>query len=401
MRVVILHNDLRVYWKGRIKYLREFLEAHSITLYSIELFGKGSPYAFDTHNDQHQWWSCLFPNKSSNELSKETIAKVLFETLDKIKPDIVIGPSIVFYAGALGIRWAKNNKKRFIMFDDAKPWQVKRNFFVQWVKNLITSQADAFWLPSVDYEKEYSHFLKKDVLFFYGLNSIDNNFFTPEDKKEFGHKSIICVARLVPVKNIDNLLRAWHLVEKTGTGFKLNIVGDGPEYDSLSTMVVDLGLTTVVFPGAVANTVLPSLLFNSDAFILPSISEAWGLVVNEAMAAGLPILLSNKINSTVSLLQENINGFSFNPKNVNQMADVILKYINLSNEAKGAMSVKSLEIIDAFSYENMGIKLLEAIHKITSQQPKKINLPARIIINKWYGRYDTTSWDTLQQAPSN
>ncbi len=141
MRVAILNNDFRVYWKDRLFFLKQYLATRKIEFYAIELFGKGSPYAFDVYNNNEQWWTCLFPDKSAVEISPKEVWEALSSALFAINPDIIIAPSIVFYPGALGIRWAKKNNKKFIMFDDAMAGQVKRQFIVQWIKNLITKQA--------------------------------------------------------------------------------------------------------------------------------------------------------------------------------------------------------------------------------------------------------------------
>ena len=166
MKVLILHNDLRVYWKRRLYFLKDFLKSKNIDLHVLELFGKGSPYTFDPYDNTELWWNCLFPQNRDNELSNHTIKKALFSKLSSIDPDIIIAGSIVFYSGALGLRWAKNNGKKFIMFDDAKPSDVKRSVLVQQIKNLITNQVDAFWLPSKDYYEEYSFLYdQKDIHF--------------------------------------------------------------------------------------------------------------------------------------------------------------------------------------------------------------------------------------------
>ena len=208
MKVLIVHNDFRVYWKGRLLFLKEYLTEKDIDFYAIELFGKGSPYSFDTYENKEQWWTCLFPDKSYDEISINLIKETFLSKLDEINPDVVIAGSIVFFAGALGLRWAKNNHKKFIMFDDAKPSQIKRNFVVQWVKDLITRQIDGLWLPSKDYDEAYSMFIDKDTLLFYGYNCIDNNLFKFKENRSMDFTSIICVARLVPIKNIDYLLKA-------------------------------------------------------------------------------------------------------------------------------------------------------------------------------------------------
>jgi hypothetical protein len=175
MKVLILHTDLRVYWKRRIHFLRDFLKTRGIELYAVEIFGKGSPYDFDPYSRTEKWWDCLFPTQGFDELSQIEIKSAVFNKLKNINPDVVIGGSIVFSSGALGLRWAKRNKKKFIMFDDAKPSRVKRNSLVQSVKNLITEQVDAIWLPSDEYDQEWGALYdKRKIHFFYGFDCIDN-----------------------------------------------------------------------------------------------------------------------------------------------------------------------------------------------------------------------------------
>lgn len=394
MKVLILNNDLRVYWKRRITYLHKHLAEKNIQFYAVELFGKGSPYAFDPYDNAEDWWSCLFPENDFSELSKTDIARSIFDKLDEINPDVIIGGSIVFFSGAIGLRWARQHKKKFVMFDDGKPSDIKRNKLVQFVKDTLIRQADALWLPSADYDAEYPY-IDKDTIIFHGFNCIDNDQFKFENKKTVDHKSIICVARLVPIKNIDNLLLAWKIIEDSGTDYKLNIVGDGPLYKPLNKLASSLNLKSVAFLGSISNNDLPRHLYNADAFILTSYSESWGLVVNEAMAAGLPMLLSNKINAVKALLQEGINGYSFNPNNINEIADKLSKFIGLDAAAKKQMSDNSLKIIDSMSYKNMVQELVAALNKINSKKIKKSGIIATILIKLWNGNYNTSGWDKL------
>ncbi|MBS1531722.1 MAG: glycosyltransferase family 4 protein [Bacteroidetes bacterium] len=395
MKVLIVHNDFRVYWKGRLLFLHEYLGKMHVDFYAIELFGKGSPYSFDTYENKENWWTCLFPDKSYDEIPNNTIRETFLNKLDEINPDIVIGSSIVFFAGALGIRWAKNNHKKFVMFDDAKPSQVKRSFLVRTIKNLIIHQVDGLWLPSADYDEAYKPLVPRYTLIFHGYNCIDNNLFRFKEKKEMHFTTVTCVARLVPIKNIDNLLRAWTIIEKKRPDYKLAIIGDGPEFVSLNELTLSLGLKTIVFLGAINNSDIPTYFYNSVAFVLPSLSESWGLVVNEAMAAGLPILISNKINAANALLQEGVNGYGYEPLDIENMAEKIMNFINLSVPEKIKMSDSSLEIINGMSYENMGDELLNAVYNLSHEKPAKVSGLARLIINIWHGRYNTAGWNKL------
>ena len=393
-----MHNDLRVYWRRRLLYLRDFLASKGIDLYAVELFGKGSPYVFDPFDKTELWWDCLFPDHGVSELSKYQIRDRIFEKLDKITPDVIIAGSIVFYSGALGIRWAKKNKKKFIMFDDAKPSGVKRGFFVQAVKNMITNQIDALWLPSDEYDKEYTAlYSKKKIHYFYGYNCVDNHLFKLNGQKKFDNNKIICIARLVPIKNIQNLLQAWSVVEENNDSTTLIILGDGPLYPELKKFAKSLKLNRVVFLGAVPNDKIPQYLHDADAFILPSWAESWGLVVNEAMAAGLPVLLSNKVNATNTLLKEGVNGYGFSPGDIAEIQQKLIDFINLTGPAKKEMSANSLKIIDAMSYGNMGDELLAALNFLKTKRQKKMGLLPYIAINLWYGRYKTLGWDKAEK----
>ena len=395
MKVLIVHNDFRVYWKGRLLFLRKYLEKMDIDFYAIELFGKGSPYSFDTYENKEIWWTCLFPDKSYDEIPNTVIRKTFIQKLDEINPDVIIGSSIVFFAGALGIRWAKNNNKRFVMFDDAKPSQVKRSFLVRTIKNLIIRQVDGLWLPSDDYDEAYSKLVHKKTFIFHGYNCIDNELFRFKKKKEMHFTTITCVARLVPIKNIDNLLKAWKIIEKKHPEYKLAIIGDGPEFVSLNELTLNMGLKTIVFLGAINNSDIPTYFYNSVAFVLPSLAESWGLVVNEAMAAALPILISNKINASYALLEEGVNGYGFEPLEIQNIANKISSFIDLDLNDKIKMSDSSLKIIDKMSYENMGDELFNAVYNLSHKKLKKLPALALLLINIWHGRYNTAGWNKL------
>ncbi|TWJ00638.1 glycosyltransferase involved in cell wall biosynthesis [Mucilaginibacter frigoritolerans] len=399
MKVVIIHTDLRVYWKGRLMFLHKFLKSQGIDFYAIELFGKGSPYDFETFNKTETWWDCLFPEDSCGELTKYQIRDKVFSKLDELDPDVIIAGSIVFYSGALGLRWAKKNKKKLIMFDDGKPSWIKRNLIIQGIKNLITNQVDALWLPSMEYDSEYVPvYSKENMRYLYGFDCIDNELFKFAHNKEITNKKIICVSRMVQKKNVLGLLEAWKFIESHDDTYTLIIIGDGPLFPELKSSALSMNLTKVIFLGAIDNDKIPAYLYSADAFISPSFYESWGLVVNEAMAAGLPVLLSDKINSGLTLLKDGENGYVFDPSNQLELQDKILDFIQLSDAAKTMMSTRSLEIIDTMSFKIMGDELLATLIFLETEPCKRSWIIPRMITNFWYGRYNTIEWNTVKVA---
>jgi glycosyltransferase involved in cell wall biosynthesis len=391
LKVTIINSDFRVYWKSRLKFLHHYLKQNQISINAIELFGRGSPYDFDPYSTEFEWLTCLFPDQDPAKLSVTEIEGALFKRLDEENPDIVIGASIVFYAGALGLRWAKKRGKKFITFDDIRPWQVKRNIAVQWVKNRIMKQCDAMWVPDEKYKAEYSQLIGKNMFCINGLDCVDNAHFTPKQDRQPDNNSILCVARFVPVKNLENLLRAWQLIEHNNSTTKLVLVGEGPLYGDITALAEQLNLKQVEFVGQVTNDDIPAYYDKADALILPSLSETWGLVVNEAMAAGLPMLLSNKVNAATCLLQDGVNGFGFEP-DIDGIVHAVEKFISLGKHEKQMMSAASLQIIKTIDYGAMGGYMVKGLAKLNTMPFKRIDLVTKLIINNWHGKYSTLGW---------
>lgn len=115
------------------------------------------------------------------------------------------------------------------------------------------------------------------------------------------------VGRLSPEKNLAFLLRVFALPEMMK--FHLTLAGNGPARAALQA----LAGRNVAFIGHVPNEKIQEIYASHDVFILPSISEPWGLVVEEALYYGLPVLASSKVGSVVDLVLTYGAGLSFDP----------------------------------------------------------------------------------------
>lgn len=397
MTVVFLYNDFRVYWKGKLYFLQSFFDQNNIKVHVLELFGTGSPYTFDEVNNKEDWWECLFETQALSGLSKKIVADAITKRLDEINPDFIICGSTVFMSGAIGLRWGRKNNKKVIIFDDVKFTSIHRNAIVNFVKKRINKLADGYLVPSKDYDREYLKWGIASEDLYYGLNCVDNSFFSSDFKKRgLGSRKIICVARLVPIKNLTTLLQSWRCIEDLNQDYQLLIIGDGPEYETLNSMANELKLLRVKFLGMRKRDFIAKMLASSDAFILPSFLESWGMVVNEAMAAGLPVLLSDRINAGHTLLEDGVNGYSFNPYDGKQMSNAILRYINLNEEEKIRMSSQALLAIKKYDYKYLGEQLLIAISKINDEKTKRVSWLNYILMALWSGKFKSSNWDTLK-----
>jgi glycosyltransferase involved in cell wall biosynthesis len=104
--------------------------------------------------------------------------------------------------------------------------------------------------------------------------------------------ALLCVARLVPGKGVDLLLRAAARVQAEGRTFSLVLVGDGPERKALERTAEELGLRHVRFEAARSPADIAAVYRSGDALVFPTLDDVWGLVVNEALWTGLPALVS-------------------------------------------------------------------------------------------------------------
>ena len=173
--------------------------------------------------------------------------------------------------------------------------------------------------------------------------------------------TILSVGRMVWEKNYQTLLEAVVRLRTTHL-VRLVLVGDGPELDALRAMAGELGLTEddVEFAGRVDQCEIPSYYTEADLFVLSSISETWGLVVNEAMAFGLPVVVSNRVGCSEDLVHDGENGFVFEAGNVDDLVRALeATMVALGNGVP--LGLASRELISTWSNQTALAGVLDAL----------------------------------------
>ena len=113
---------------------------------------------------------------------------------------------------------------------------------------------------------------------------------------------VLCAGRLVPGKGVALLLETAALLQHEGLAFSLLIVGSGIHAPRLRAMVTTLGLQNVMFVDGVESTRMPSVYRSADLVVLPTLADVWGLVINEALWSGVPVLASLYAGASRELL---------------------------------------------------------------------------------------------------
>lgn len=160
---------------------------------------------------------------------------------------------------------------------------------------------------------------------------------------------ILFTGKLRDVKQPRALIEAYaQVVRKTPCA--LVFVGDGPLRADLEAYKQDHKLDHVYFVGFRNQSELPNFYATADVFVLPSKIEPWGLVINEAMCFGLPILTTDRVGAGKDLVQPGLNGFIFPADSVEALENYLTLVLS-DSELRREMGIKSREIIRKWSYE--------------------------------------------------
>jgi glycosyltransferase involved in cell wall biosynthesis len=131
----------------------------------------------------------------------------------------------------------------------------------------------------------------------------------------------IYVGRLWEGKGLPYLLQAFKIVQQSIGESSLLIVGDGPDEQHLKALAADLELNNVVFTGFRHVEALPALYTASDVFVFPTLGDPYGLVVDEAMACGLPAIITTSTGEGALRVSPDVNGYIVPPADPVALAD--------------------------------------------------------------------------------
>ncbi len=181
-------------------------------------------------------------------------------------------------------------------------------------------------------------------------NGIDFNHIK-QTKPSPEKSNVIFAGRLIKEKNVDVLIESMaHVMDKIPAATCL-IFGDGPERTNLKNLVTNLQLgDNIIFKGFVEDyDDLIGYMKSSKVFVLPSIREGFGMVVIEANACGIPVVVVNhKMNAATSLVKESYNGFKVELK-----PEAIAEKIVESIENKDEMADKCVQMSAEYDWDNI------------------------------------------------
>ena len=167
------------------------------------------------------------------------------------------------------------------------------------------------------------------------------------------------VGRLSVEKGLNDLLQAFCAVHKAYPKARLDLVGSGPLAEQLKSRVGALGLKDAIsFLGTKSLDDISELFLKCTALVLPSHSEPWGLVVNEALSYGCPVVVSSACGCVPDLALDGLTGYSFEVGNTDALIKALVSVMQFSLNRK-AVARNCLAVIANFTPERSATQILD------------------------------------------
>jgi glycosyltransferase involved in cell wall biosynthesis len=187
---------------------------------------------------------------------------------------------------------------------------------------------------------------------------------------------ILFLGRLVEIKGIEYLIQGFAKLEKRLKNVRLVIVGEGPLKDHLKNLTIKLGIKNVEF-GVATGSARVYYYVNCDLFVLPSVwlpdhCEAWGMVLNEAMQFGKPVIATDAVGAVPDLVRNGVNGFVVKNSDSEALYEA-MKRLAENPELAKRMGEESQKIVnEEFTYEKMVQGFSDAITFVTQKKGQYI-----------------------------
>ncbi len=321
----------------------------------------------------------LMPEAGWGEADQGKLSRMLWRKLSELDPEVVLVPGYYTLPAIVAALWARLHGRASVLMTESCAFDHTRTWWKERIKSigmhLLFNWAVSGGKAHVAYLRELG-FPEDRTVGFYDV--VDNEMFsrgadaerlrTPAESGLPAEPCFLYVGRLAEEKNVMGLLHSWLQYRSEGGTWPLMLVGDGPERKELEAAAAATPWAADVhFPGLKSSRELLPFYAHAGCFVLPSTREPWGLVVNEAMAAGLPVLVSERCGCAPDLVFPGLNGWTLDPADGAQMTRRLSAMAALPPEQRAAMGRYSAELVRSYSPQKFGCAI-QSIANATSRR---------------------------------
>ncbi|HEX8385164.1 MAG TPA: glycosyltransferase family 4 protein [Rubricoccaceae bacterium] len=320
----------------------------------------------------------LFPGQSYDDVAPRVLDRSVRRALDRLDPDAVLIHSYSTPDARAALSWCRRRRRVAVCMAESKASDAVRVGWREAVKRILVAQFDAAQASGAPGARYHASLGVPADRIFVGYSVVDNAYFADEaarvraapeasrhlpglaDRSPFFFAS----ARFIPRKDLPTLVRAYadyraRAVAAGADPWRLVLLGDGPLRPEVERALAERAVGGVTLAGWQQIDTLPAYYALASAFVHTATVDQWGLVVNEAMAAGLPVLVSTGAGCHEDLVREGVNGFTFAPGDAAALAGRM--YQTAHEEDLASLAEGSLEVVAEFPLERFGTSLLAAV----------------------------------------
>ena len=344
-KVAILFDNYGPYHYARVSSLRTGYE-----VYAYELFASSDEYSWKARN---RYGFDVHTILKSRQVNFFTRVRAILSSVDK-NIDYFLVPGYYRADVLVSVLFLRLRGIRLILMSESQQVDTKRNCPREFLKSLMLCLFDGALVGGESHRSYLASLgFRKPVAL--GYDVVDNNFFSnfalaSEETFTSPTTRVLIISRLVKKKNISfGLCCLNSAAQALGTTFKVVICGDGPLLAEIKAMIEELDALEISMPGFVQSDSIATHLRSSDVLFHPSTTEQWGLVINEAMAAGLIVIGSNRAGAVAELIADGANGFVFDPFDHESVQSAIYRYFNCSVLEKRSIRSASIATIARYN----------------------------------------------------
>jgi glycosyltransferase involved in cell wall biosynthesis len=359
--IVVMYQRLGPYHVARLTRANEFLRQQGARLVVFETAAQEGVYEWDEIRVPVPFdRKTLFPGEHYGAVNRRRLRETTAARLGTVEPDVVVVCGWSPPEGLAALAWCRERGRAAVFLSDTKFDDSPRKWWREAVKRRIVLLGDAA-LVAGSASREYivSLGMGKGRVF-EGCDVVDNVFFAEGAAAVRGAGGLgrrapgvpdgpcfMASNRFIPRKNLARLVEAYARYRGVvgGEAWGLVLLGDGPERPVLDAQIAESVPGGVLFPGFRQIDELPAYYALAACFVHPALQDQWGLVVNEAMACGLPVLVSRAAGCAADLVAEGENGWTFDPTSVDEMAAALVRMHRLPHADRQAMGERGRKII--------------------------------------------------------
>jgi glycosyltransferase involved in cell wall biosynthesis len=382
---------------GPYHHARLNASADRLSVTGVEWSAKGQDPWGEAESSARYNKLSLFPEATNQYPEKGELRRAFSNGLEQASPDIVAVNGWNNFGSLIATDCCIRHGIPMVVMSESAQQDEARTGWKEMAKRRIVALYSAALVGGqrhVDYLVELG--MPRDRIFT-GYDVVNNRYFrqkaeevrnqTSEVRQKYAlpENYFLASARFVEKKNLPKLIEAYaeyrqrseirpqkSEVSETRPTWDLVLLGDGRLRETLNSQLSTLNLHQHVhLPGFKQYEELPVYYGLAKAFVHASTAEQWGLVVNEAIASGLPVIVSNRCGCAPELV--NGNGFTFDPDNRHELATRLLEMASLSDKERKHLGDNSYKIAGNFAPERFGEGLKEAV-QVALSSPRKASL---------------------------